>query len=79
MGPCSSYKSSETCGIAHSTDQVGICNWDKVTKSCKIRTCIDSGNNYETDAKCEGFLLGCKSNGASCINSEFTCSELITA
>jgi len=76
MTSCSAYASEIICKAAKTTDIGNTCIWD--TSACRAKKCTDAPQGTSTDTECNAYLTGCKTNGASCVDS-IICSTLLTA
>ncbi|CAD8072604.1 unnamed protein product [Paramecium sonneborni] len=75
MGICSSYTDANSCSFAQTTDEGGLCIWEKTF--CRKLECSDASKEFTTDEKCKEFLNKCYSNGQGCINSNYICEDII--
>lgn len=76
IGNCSAYATEVICKAAKTTQIGDTCIWD--TNACRAKKCTDAPTGTTTDAGCDTYLTGCKTNGTSCVAS-VTCSTLLTA
>lgn len=77
IGACSTYPTEAICRAARTTQPGDTCIWDNT--ACRAKRCSDAPSGTNTDAACETFLTGCKTDGTKCINPGFACTSLITA
>ncbi|CAD8149529.1 unnamed protein product [Paramecium octaurelia] len=75
IGACSSYTTSTSCSSAKTTDEGGLCIWEKTY--CRKLDCNDASKEFNTDAKCQEFLSKCFSNGKGCVNQNYTCKDIV--
>lgn len=75
IGVCSSYTNSIACSSAKTTDEGGLCIWEKTY--CRKLDCGDASKEFTTDAKCQEFLNKCFSNGKGCINQNYSCKDIV--
>ncbi|CAD8160881.1 unnamed protein product [Paramecium octaurelia] len=75
ISSCSSYTTAAICFVAKTTDQGGVCKWNKTY--CRELDCSDASQYLTTDKKCQEFLSKCVTNGKGCINAEYKCEEIL--
>lgn len=76
-GSCDTYQTADICRVARTTEPGETCIWDRAT--CRRKECNDAPRTNKNNASCSKFLKGCIWNGSSCIESNFSCSMIITA
>lgn len=72
---CSAYTVAADCTSLPSTDTVGSCTWSN--NGCRAKLCSDApSTSSNSDAGCEAFLTGCKTDGKICLAPDFACKDV---